>query len=260
MIMLKSKVWLLWLLSAVLLLVSHCSWAFSGGFQRSLNDRAWALTQVDGLHPVRAGRVSQRFELRQGDCGSQPGWSDCVQDRERIEQSQQKPYIEQGIMAWYSWSLYLDPHWPDITPVTTTLGQFHHRDSPTPAILFVQRNGAYWLRIESARSLYQGMDLYKLADLAQMRGRWLDIVVEARFSQGRDGVIRVWANGQLRAEILGPNTLGNTPLYFKYGIYRSFVSRVPNRPAHIAYWDEVRQGTTRHAVDPRSNPKLLPVN
>lgn len=250
-----------WALSALLLLVSNCATAFSGGFQRSLNDTAWGLNWVgQGKHPVRAGAAAERFELRAGDCGAQPGWSDCLNDRERVEQSQRQPYIALGQHAWYSWSIYLDRSWPDITPVTTTLGQFHHRDSPTPAILFVQRNGAYWLRIESAKSLYQGQDLYKLADLAQMRARWTDIVVEARFSSGPDGLVRVWVNGVQRVDLVGPNTLGSTPLFFKYGIYRSFVSRVQQRPTHLAYWDEVRSGATRAQVDPRINAQLRPLH
>ena len=225
---------------------------------RSLNDTPWGYIIVDGKHPVRAGPTAQRFELRAGDCGQQVGWSDCAQDRERVEQSQRRPWIELGQEIWVSYSLWLDPRWPDISPVTTTLGQFHHRDSGTPAVLFVQRGGAYWLRIESAKSLYQGRDLIKLADLAAMRGRWLDVVVQARFSSGSDGVLRVWVNGQPRAEVLGPNTLGTTPVFFKYGIYRSFVSRVPNRGVHIAYWDEVRSGASRDQVDPRFNPNLRP--
>ena len=37
-------------------------------------------------HPVRAGNKSIRFEVRSGDCGSDPdGWSDCKNDRERHE-------------------------------------------------------------------------------------------------------------------------------------------------------------------------------
>lgn len=257
----KTRTYILWIAMIVLLTVSNYTWAFTGGFMRSLNDTPWGYTWVGaGKHPVQAGASAQRFELRQGDCGAQPGWSDCLMDRERVEQSQRQPWIPLGHHAWYSWSLYLDPRWPDISPVTTTLGQFHHRDSGTPAILFVQRNGAYWLRIESARSLYPGRDLYKLADLAQMRGRWLDVVIEARFSSGPDGVLRAWVNGQLRAEILGANTLGSTPIFFKYGIYRSFVSRVPQRPTHLAYWDEVRSGATREQVDRRINPQLRPID
>ena len=249
----KSRLrWALFVLIALLLVVREV-WAFSG-FQRSLNDTRWGLTAVSA--PVRAGRVAERFELRQGDCAEQPGWSDCANDRERVEQSQLRPYIQLGEEVWVSWSIMLDPSWRDISPVTTTLGQFHHRDSSTPALLFVQRYGRYALRIESAKSLYPGRDHYTLMPLEAMLGRWTDIVVQARFSSGADGVLRVWVNGEQRVDILGPNTLGTKPIFFKYGIYRSFVSRVPQRATGVVYWDEVRSGPTRAEVDPRVNPRL----
>ena len=45
------------------------------------------VNKKDG-HPVRAGEKSIRFELRNGDCGEDPGkWSDCKNDRQRHELS-----------------------------------------------------------------------------------------------------------------------------------------------------------------------------
>lgn len=228
------------------------------GFHRSLNDRPWGAETVHD--PVRAGAESQRFELRPGDCAEQPGWSDCQNDRERSEFSQQKPYIQIGEEVWVSWSIYLDPNWPDITPVTTTLGQFHHRDSTTPAVLFVQRNGQYSLRIESARALWPNQYVFNIMPIDRMKGKWTDIVVQAVFRPDDQGIIKVWANGNLVVNLQGPTTIGTTPIFFKYGIYRSFVSRKPDRGTHILYWDEVRSGPTRESVDPRINPNLGPVN
>lgn len=243
------------LLSAVVLVLGLCGFTT---FQRSLNDTPWGYTWE--TQEVRRGKFAQRFELRQGDCGSQPGWSDCQMDRERTEMSQVKPWIDLGTLNWYAWSVRLDPNWRDNSPVTTTLGQFHHRDSSTPAILFVQKDGAWWMRIESAKSLYPGRDLYKLLSLDEMRGQWHDIVVEARFSSGMDGVIRVWVDGQPRVNLTGPNTLGTTPNFFKYGIYRSYVSRVSHRATQVIWYDEIRSGPTRESVDWRLNPRLAPVD
>jgi hypothetical protein len=70
----------------------------------------------------------------------------------------------------------------------------------------------------------------------------------------------VWVNGQLKADIKGPNTINTTPVYFKYGIYRSFVSRVQNRPTQVLYFDEVRKGPTRESVDLRGSARFKPVN
>lgn len=239
------------LLFISLFFAAACTYAQYTGFQRSLNDKPWGVAKIDrSKGPVLAGQYSERFELRQGDCGSQPGWSDCTTDRERTEMSELQPYTKLGVPTWYSWSFYLDPAWPDISPVTTTIGQFHQRDQSTPAVLFVQRNGIYMMRIESAKALYPGRDIINLLEPGELRGRWHTVVVYALWSTGNDGKLQVWINGRRAANISGPNTLNTTPIFFKYGIYRSFVSRQQVRPPHIAYIDEVRKGPTRESVDP----------
>ena len=52
--------------------------------------------------------------------------------------------------------------------------------------------------------------------------------------------------------------------YFKYGIYRSFVSRYKNihgkMPTQIVFYDEVRRGRSIEEVDRNINPKLKPVD
>ena len=59
-------------------------------------------------HPVRSGDKSIRFEVRSGDCGSDPdGWSDCKNDRERHELTVggKKDLMSKG-EYWFSWSVY----------------------------------------------------------------------------------------------------------------------------------------------------------
>jgi hypothetical protein len=248
------------LLYILALTFSINSFAQYTGFQRSLNDKPWGINSVTRDNgKVFRGERSERFEVRQGDCGAQPNWSDCNTDRERAEMSELRPYTELGAPTWYSWSVYFDETWPDISPVTTTVGQFHQRDKSSPAILFVQRNNKYMMRIESAKQLYPNNDIFILLDSNELRGKWHTVVVFAKWSTEQDGELRVWINGQLKVNVRGPNTVNTTPVYFKYGIYRSFVSRVPNRPAHILYIDEVRKGPTRESVDPFLN-RNGPVN
>lgn len=231
------------------------------GFQRSLNDKPWGFIQIDNTKgPVDKGRISERFEVRQGDCGSQPGWSDCAMDRERSEMSELKPYTQLKQPTWYAWSVWFDASWPDISPVTTTIGQFHQRDQSVPAVLFIQRDGRYFLRLESAKDLYPTNNVRTLLTEQDLRGRWHRIIVFAIWSTDSDGVLQVWINGVQRLDLRGPNTVNNTPIYFKYGIYRSFVSRNNTRPPQILYIDEVRKGPTRNSVDHIINQNLQPVN
>ena len=84
------------------------------------------------------------------------------------------------------------------------------------------------------------------------RGRWHDIVVHAKWCTGGGGFVKVWVNGELKAEVNGRNTYNNEPIQFKYGVYRSFVGRYGGRvPTQIAYFDEVRKGLARADVDLR---------
>lgn len=238
------------LLSILMLTAATNAFAQYTGFQRSLNDRPWGIVQTDKTQgPVFAGNRAERFEVRQGDCAAQPGWSDCAMDRERAEMSELKPYTALGKPTWYTWSFYLDPNWPDLTPVTTTIGQFHQRDQSAPAILFVQRDGRYMVRIESAKALYPTANVVTLLRNEELRGRWHTVMVYAKWSTGADGELKVWINGKQRMSLKGANTVNTTPVYFKYGIYRSFVSRTPDRPAHVLFIDEVRKGPTRESVD-----------
>lgn len=242
------------------MILSFSALAQYTGFQRSLNDKPWginSITQQQG--PVFRGNRSERFEVRQGDCGRQPNWSDCEMDRERAEMSEQKPYTPLGVPTWYSWSVFFDPSWPDISPVTTTIGQFHQRDQSVPAVLFIQKDNRYMMRIESAKNLYPGQNVRTLLTGDEIRSKWHTVVVFAKWSTGPDGILQVWINGKQRMDLRGPNTVNTTPVYFKYGIYRSYVSRVPYRPPHVLYIDEVRKGPTRESVDPLMG-RIPPLN
>ena len=249
-----------YLVALLLIITSSTALSQYTGFQRSLNDKAWGINSITrGQGPVFRGKLSERFEVRQGDCSAQPGWSDCAMDRERAEMSELRPYTPLGVPTWYSWSIYFDKNWPDISPVTTTVGQFHQREQSAPALLFIQKDNRYMLRIESAKNLYPNNQVRTLLTGNEIRGKWHTVVVFANWSTGADGILQVWINGKQRLDLRGPNTVNTTPVFFKYGIYRSFVSRVPNRPPHVLYIDEVRKGPTRESVDPFTG-RIPPLN
>ena len=74
-----------------------------------------------------------------------------------------------------------------------------------------------------------------------------------------------WINGKKKVEInQSPLNFIPDKIYFKYGIYRSFVSRYKNIhgkiPTQIVFYDEVRRGTSIKEVDRSMNPKLKPVD
>lgn len=221
------------------------------GFDRSLNTRAYGYTVVRDA-PASAGTSAERFEVRPGDCARTAGWDDCASDRERSELSERAPYTALGEETWYAFSLYLPPDFPNVFPAKTALGQFHQRNTRSPPILFQHGPGGYVLDVNQTR---RGSHL--LIPEAELRGRWHAIVARARWSMGEDGFVEVFVNGASRINLAGPNTTRPDPVYFKYGVYRSFLGRfkadrgLADVPAQTAYFADVRKGFVRADVDRR---------
>jgi hypothetical protein len=224
--------------------------AFS--FERSLNIKRYGYKRVFAPHPIRAGISSERFEVRPGDCYWNTGWSDCDNDRERSELSEEEPYSSVGQEYWYGWSIFIPNNYPNVYPTKTALGQFHQMHGGPPPVMFQNSSGGYWLDINQMHGGY-----YPLIPKEEFRGRWHDIVVHARWSKNDDGFIKVWVNDVLKASHSGALTRHSYPIYFKYGVYRSFLSRyklaqnVDSVPTQVAYFDEVRKGKSREDVDMR---------
>lgn len=243
------------LFSLFLFLLSGCTGIISTGpflFKRSLNIKPYGYTKVSHPHPVRFGEISERFEVRPGDCYWNSGWNDCQNDRERSELSEQAPYSTVGREYWYGWSIFIPKDYPNIYPTKTALGQFHQKQVKSPPVMFQNESGGYWLDINQMQGGY-----YLLIPEEGFREKWHDIIVHARWSKKNDGFIRVWVNGFLKANYSGALTRYDHPIYFKYGVYRSFLSRYKSShntdrvPAQIVYYDEVRRGMSREKVDIR---------
>lgn len=229
-----------------LALIGVLAFALAGftSFNRSLNDKPWGYQQVEV-----DGRVLDRFEVRPGDCGAHMGWSDCATDRERSEVSQQAPREPVGKQGWYGYSLFLPPDWINVWPTKTALGQFHQENAPGPILMFTQDDKGLFIelvQIKSARTT-----IIRNEDLV---GRWNRIEINARWSRGTDGFVDVYVNGALVFSHRGANTVYPDNVFFKYGIYRTFMSRyktvkgVPEVPGQVAYFADVRSGATRESL------------
>jgi hypothetical protein len=212
-------------------------------FRRSLSDRPHGVTTVPGS---RKG-TAQRFEVRPGDCTSR----DCYRDRERSELGEVDASSRVGDEYWYRFSFYLPTDFPNIYPAKTVLGQFHQKGVTSPPVLFQygvpqgSNTSSYYLDFNQTK-----LGHFPLIDEKSLRGRWQDIRVHARWSMAADGLIRVYVNGRLTADVAGPNTTHMSPIYFKYGVYRSFLSRYKyaygssDVPAQSALFRSVRKSKT----------------
>lgn len=221
--------------------------------ERSLNNKAWGYGYARDL--VLAGERSQRFEVRAGDCAEDPGWSDCKNDRERSEISVSSPKLFPGDKKFIAWNIYLPDDFQTSTQVNTTLGQIHQRGGPggtagglpsfPPLLQFEALGESYnvcWHKLSGdARNVKDICVTHELARVADMRGKWTEIVMAVDLSMQTGGAT-IYVNGQAKATYRDPLLVFEPKeLYLKYGIYRSFVSKHGGpMPTQVAYYDEVR--------------------
>ncbi len=253
-------------------LSSGSGWNFRPSLPRGLKKYSHQLVSAPN-HPVRYGKKSERFEVRPGDCTKSrwypKGWNDCKTDRERSELEQIKhkncsvpycgPWQRQGDEYWYRWSLYIPEGHQNIFRTKLAYGQFHQfRIKPMggcpPAFMFQEYGGGYWLNIQPTILGYD--DNYRLLEVDKFVGKWNDIVVHARWSGGNDGWFSVWVNGDPKVDYHGKTMAcqgvasSNIDVYFKYGVYRSFMSRSSKSKTvtTIAYYDGVVRSKSRDGM------------
>jgi hypothetical protein len=195
----------------------------------------------------------ERFEVRPGDCGESPGWSDCETDRERSELFANKDRL--GSSWWYGWSIFVPKHYPVVYPTKTALGQFHQVGAQ-PAFMFQNHSGG--LTID--RNFGRTTNTHQLITHEEMVGRWTTIEVYAEW--GAEGTFRVYVNGDLEWVFTG--TTAEADPYFKYGIYRSFLSRYISHsgegevPAQVVLYSNVRQARSRAGLQSGYDNESLP--
>lgn len=223
--------------------------------RKSLNhfQHGWTLS----TDHVFKGKVSERFEVRPGDCGTDGKWDDCKMDRERSEILVEKPKISPGQTVFVSWNVYIPGNFIDSNKVRTTLGQIHSRGGPVgfaaglpskpPLLQFDVFKGKYqmcWHRLSGKDgNIKDDCRWFDLKDLTSMRDKWTEIIIELNTDMIK-GYSRIWVDQKLAVDINEPVAKYKPQtFYLKYGIYRSFVSRQGEpMPVQIVYFDEVRIG------------------
>ncbi|MCJ8299667.1 MAG: polysaccharide lyase [Pseudomonadales bacterium] len=221
-----------------------------GTFKRSLNNKPHGYIVVEDPTKTAPVKMVEVFEVRPGDCGSDEGWSDCKKDRERSELSGSKDNYP-GDEYWYGWSIYFPEDYPNIYPTKTALGQFHQKSSH-PVWMFQNSRGGYHLDDQVGGSTRR---YYELIAEAELRGKWHKIELNVRWSKNDDGFFKAWVDGVAKVDYKG-QTMDAQKAYFKYGIYRSFMSRHKNKfnieqvPAQTVYYSNVKRGESRDTLLP----------
>ena len=186
--------------------------------------------------------------MRPGDCGRDKGgrWDDCKNDRERSELTQRGYTQKGGDEYWYRWSIYIPDSHQNLYGTKLAYGQFHQKRCP-PVFMFQEYGGGYWLNIQPPIKGYD--DNRRLLEAKEFIGKWNDIVVHARWTGKNDGWFKVWVNGEEKTSYNG-KTMSCKEVYFKYGVYRSFVSRsqLSKTVTTIAYYDGVVRSKSKEGM------------
>lgn len=220
-----------------------------GEFMRSLNTTSYGYQVVDDPTGSAPTSMVERFEVQPGDCSAAYGWSDCKNDRERSELSERHKSWTRGTTKWYGWSFYVPEDFINIFPTKTVLGQFHQEGSH-PVWLFQHANYGFFL---DKQVFGRTRGFYKLIEENDLRGKWHRIEVHAKWTKKDDGFFKVWVNGEQKFDYSG-QTMTATATYFKYGIYRAFLSRYKRLtgsdevPGQIVYYANVRRASSREGI------------
>ena len=222
-----------------------------GEFTRSLNTTDYGYkVGKDPTHDAPTELI-EVFQVNPGDCGESTGWSDCANDRERSELSEKVKDNYPGSEHWYGWSIYFPNDFPNVFPTKTALGQFH-QDKSHPVWLFQNADGGYHLddQVRGTTRRY-----YSLIDEVDLRGQWHKIEVHVRWEKNDNGFFKVWVNGDNKVDYRG-QTMDADRVYFKYGVYRTFLSRFKNKydqdavPSQVAYFSNVKRANSRSELSP----------
>ncbi|MFM2476588.1 heparin lyase I family protein [Celerinatantimonas sp. MCCC 1A17872] len=185
---------------------------------RSLNDSSWGYKVVVASSAPAA--YIERFEVRPGDCAASHGWNDCKEDRERSELSERHKTTHEGQTIWYHWQFYLPNQFINIYPAKVALGQFHQKNAK-PAWIFELNDKGYAL----VRHLRIKPNYEKpLIAWSSLTNRWHDIAVRVSWFKSNKGQLDVWVDKKRKVHYQGP-TMSADIIYFKYGLYRAFISR-----------------------------------
>ena len=165
----------------------------------------------------------------------------------------------------------------DTYPTNTSLGQVHQKGGPTgtagglasfPPLIQIDARQGYlffnWHELSgSATNVIDEGRYHRLKALKDMKEVWTDISFCLDFKNKR---MDAWVDGIKKVEILkSPIFFKPKSIYFKHGIYRSFISRYKQRnngkmPTQVVFYDEIRRGNSIKKVDININPKLKPVD
>lgn len=165
---------------------------------------------------------------------------------------------------WIGFSIFIDESYVFIEHDSIVL-QFHNspdegENSLNPPMALNLDEGIWslvtrWDGREKTERPYQGQETYKLSPV--QRGKWIDIVLHARWEYEQYGILELWIDGERELEHVAPNAYKDEKgVFMKFGTYRYwYKTHKPNGEAEgrsTIYFDALRIGTKGYdQVKPR---------
>ena len=203
------------------------------------------------------GDKSFRFEVNNGECGQEPKWSDCENERERSElyyswKSNQfgKPDDEQWKKEkWYRFFVFIPKEHNILAPSQTSIIQWKRKKPSRVIIMFRYHHGGLYFDMNGDTFLPDAF--YHLKYDKDMREQWTEILFNTNWHPDKDkGFMKVWIDGKMKIDYKGvANSKIGTELNLRYGIYSSGLNlyrRAFDETKHkkrVIYFDGVRGET-----------------
>jgi hypothetical protein len=208
--------------------------------------------------PVRKGRYAVRIALAPGDLAAGKERAELKIGNREIERIRGR----QGQEMWYGWSLLVPAGFSHPSGGKFHIvGQWHHRPArprrpgeppqvsgPPPLALRLAAQNGWNVFTLVGRDSPQA-PTRTLGSIPVRSGAWADLVLHIRWSAGSDGFVEAWLDGRPLTQGRRPGPTLYDPAsnnYLRLGLYRGDGFRTTN---HV-YYDEVRIGASRQAVEP----------
>lgn len=196
---------------------------------------------------VRSGHGAAKITLHPHDVFEKGRNGDLDTERDELAEARSLHSLENRAYE-FSWSMYLPADFP-IVAVRLVVAQWKQAaanekapdfdDHPVVAVRYMGGN----LRITLNRARKPTAILYE--EKRDLRGRWLDLRFQLRFTSRPTGFVRAWLDGRQVVDYVGDTANPETPrsgysdpskFYFKMGLYRDVMAG-----PMVIYLDEYRK-------------------
>ena len=220
------------------------------GYGKAIPEQFHFLNSPKAINPVSVsdfsiiGDKSIRFESNDGECGKEPKWNDCTNDRERTElYYKKKPWKKE---RWYRFYIHLPKDYNSIAPANMSLIQWK-RHNPSKVLVMFRH-------MHAGLTFNRNGDSFKNSNVVLKRneellGNWTEIIFNTNWHPDPEkGFMKVWIDGKLKIDFKGiSNTKKGKELSLRYGLYSSAMSRyktafeTQTMPQRVIFFDGVKE-------------------